>query len=245
MTTDKARKRAVRTRMQKTGERYAAARRHVVADPVAPAVRDAPGEAGPTAAPLLPTDFVPPSSETAIRNATGRGWEDWARALDAWGATGHTHTEIARHVAEAFAVPGWWAQNVTVGYERARGMRAVHQTTRGFEANVSKTLDAPVAQVWPLLAEARRRAAWVEPGSLEHRSETTNKRVTFRASDGSSVLMSVAPKGDDRCVVVVTHSKLADADDVARHKVAWRDRLQRLAAAVRQPDVAARRRQAS
>ena len=30
MTTDKARKRAVRARMQKTGERYAAARRHVV-----------------------------------------------------------------------------------------------------------------------------------------------------------------------------------------------------------------------
>ena len=32
MTTDKARKRAVRTRMAKTGERYAAARRHVAVD---------------------------------------------------------------------------------------------------------------------------------------------------------------------------------------------------------------------
>ena len=32
MTTDKARKRAVRSRMQKTGERYAAARRHVLRD---------------------------------------------------------------------------------------------------------------------------------------------------------------------------------------------------------------------
>jgi hypothetical protein len=32
MTTDKARKRAVRFRMQKTGERYAAARRNVMRD---------------------------------------------------------------------------------------------------------------------------------------------------------------------------------------------------------------------
>ena len=37
MTTDKARKRAVRTRMQKTGERYAAARRHVTTIADAPA----------------------------------------------------------------------------------------------------------------------------------------------------------------------------------------------------------------
>lgn len=52
MTTDKARQRAVRSRMQKTGERYAAARRHVVRDAATP--------------PLPPRAAEPAVSEAAI-----------------------------------------------------------------------------------------------------------------------------------------------------------------------------------
>ena len=52
MTTDKARKRAVRTRMDKTGERYAAARRHVV---------------GTTEPPLPPRVAEPTMSDDTIR----------------------------------------------------------------------------------------------------------------------------------------------------------------------------------
>ncbi|HEV8281765.1 MAG TPA: hypothetical protein VGQ02_07910 [Candidatus Limnocylindrales bacterium] len=58
MTTDKARKRAVRSRMQKTGERYAAARRHVMH-------ADAKLE-------LPPRVAEPGMSEAAILRGTGR-----------------------------------------------------------------------------------------------------------------------------------------------------------------------------
>ena len=95
MTTDKARKRAVRSRMQKTGERYAAARRHVVRDDSPP--------------PLPPRVAEPPVSETAIVRGTGKGWDDWFRILDAWDGTTHTHTEIARYVNGEHGVDGWWS----------------------------------------------------------------------------------------------------------------------------------------
>ena len=91
MTTDKARKRAVRERMTKTGERYAAARRHVV-----------------RRAPSTPTPAGPPAAgrrtDDVRRDRSARApaevWDEWFRLLDAWGATAHTHTEIARHVRD-------------------------------------------------------------------------------------------------------------------------------------------------
>ena len=100
MTKDKTRKRDVRARMSETGERYTAAQRHV------PATK------------LVTTDLG--ASETAIRRGTGKGWAEWIRILDRWGAKKHTHREIARWLRDERGVTGWWAQSVTVGYERAR-----------------------------------------------------------------------------------------------------------------------------
>jgi hypothetical protein len=67
MTEQKARKRQVRTRMAKTGERYTSARRHVTKPE-----------------PLPPRVAEPPFSEAAVRKATGKGWDDWFRILDGW-----------------------------------------------------------------------------------------------------------------------------------------------------------------
>ena len=81
MTRDKARKRAIRTRMAKTGERYTAARRHLAR------------------AERLP-DVELGQSDASVRKATGRGWAHWLRVLDDWGGTEHNHTEIARYLRE-------------------------------------------------------------------------------------------------------------------------------------------------
>ena len=67
----------------------------------------------------------------------------------------HNHTEIARHVYETYSIDGWWAQSVTVGYERARGMRALHERPDGFSGNAGKTFPVPVERLF---------AACVEPG---------------------------------------------------------------------------------
>ena len=73
MTEDKARKRAIRTRMAKTGERYTAARRHLTPTSKTPE---------PVADPGL--------SDDTIRRGSGKGWDEWFRILDGWGATSHT-----------------------------------------------------------------------------------------------------------------------------------------------------------
>lgn len=59
----------------------------------------------------------------AVLKATGRAWDEWLRVLDRAGARRMPHQEIAALLARKFAVPGWWCQMVTVGYEQARGLR--------------------------------------------------------------------------------------------------------------------------
>jgi uncharacterized protein YndB with AHSA1/START domain len=224
MTTEKARKRAVRTRMAKTGERYAAARRHIVGD-------DQPaGQAAPQ--PLPPRVADPGMTEASIAAGTGEGWDHWFRLLDAWGAAERTHTDIARFVREEHEVDGWWAQAVTVGYERARGLRARHQTTRGFEVSVSKTIAAPRDEVWTAFLEPRRRGRWLDAGDLgsRRRAGPVGRSATFDVpSDGTRVAVAIDPRADGRSTVTITHEGLAGAKAVETQRAAWKERLARLA----------------
>ena len=216
MTTDKARKRAVRSRMQKTGERYAAARRHVVrADEL----------------PELPPRVAEPGiTEASIVKGTGRGWDHWLRAIDAWGGTDHNHTEIARYVSEQLGVADWWSQTVTVGYERARGMRARHQRPEGFEVSVSKTVAMPAIDAWRAFVEPSSRSRWLERGTLRLRTATAPTSARFDFGDGSSrVAVFVTAKGTAKATASIQHERLADADAVEEMRAFWKDGLAALA----------------
>ena len=120
MTSQKSFKRLVRTRMEKTGESYTAARAMLLA---AVEPKEATG-------PKLAT------SDAAIRERTGRGWEEWFDLLDEWGAAERSHRETARWVAEQQGLHplAWNLQAVVNGYELARGLRAVGEHADGFAA---------------------------------------------------------------------------------------------------------------
>jgi hypothetical protein len=241
MTTDKARKRAVRTRMTKTGERYAAARRHIVdpgPDPVAAEPTEAALPSPPASAatmPELPERVADPGmAEASLIKGTGLGWDHWLRLLDEWRATDHGHTEIARFLREDRGVDGWWAQTITVGWERARGRRAVHQTARGFEVSVSRTVGAPPDDVWDWFLDADRRRTWLDPGDLgdRRRSGPVGRSATFDVPDGTRVAIAVDPVGEGRSRVTATHAALPDATAIEPARAGWKARLERLAAAV-------------
>ena len=90
MTRQRSFKRLVRMRMEKTGERYAAARAALLA-------------AEEPKASEAPTLTV---SDEVIRRRTGRGWEEWFDLLDDWGAIAKPHREIARWLASEHAIDG-------------------------------------------------------------------------------------------------------------------------------------------
>lgn len=223
MTEDKARKRAVRARMAKTGESYTAARRHVAEPhqkPQPPAADRA----------SLPPEAELGAADDAVRRGSGKGWAEWIEILDRWDATGHTHAEIARHLREQHGVPGWWAQSVTVGYERARGMRARYEHADGFAVTVSKTFPVDAARLFAWFTDARRRRRWLGPAVLRVRTSTPAKSARFDyGDDGSRVNVFFTPKGDAKATVHVEHARLADADAVEAARAAWKQRLGALA----------------
>ena len=212
MTEAKARKRAVRKRMAKTGERYSAARRHVV----------------------KPNDDFNaddlPQNDAAVRKNTGKGWREWFGILDRWGAKERRHGEITRYLNEEHGVPGWWTQTLTVGYERVRGMRAKYQTASGFQVSVSKTLPVSVKELSRAFEDAGRRRRWLEPGTLKERKVTAGKTGRYDFRDGTSrVLTSFESKGRGKATVHIQHEKLPEAGSVEELRSFWKERLGKLA----------------
>jgi uncharacterized protein YndB with AHSA1/START domain len=213
MTRNKAQKRATRARMAKTGERYTAARRHVVR----------PKEE------LRAEDLG--QTNANLQKNTGKGWREWFRILDAWGAKERKHGEIVSHLLDEYGVPGWWAQAITIGYERSRGLRVKHQTLTGFfQVSVSKTFPIGVGRLFKAFTETSRRNKWLERGMLKVRTTQKDRTARFDFRNGSSrVVAFFDPKDRTKTTVTVQHEKLPDAGAVEDVRAMWKERLARLA----------------
>ena len=232
MPTQKIFKTRVRARMTKTGESYTAARRQLLTKAADPRERGAANStaADEPAAVAATPDGAMVSDERMIQ-ATGKSHAAWFALLDAWGATGHTHTETARWLSEAQGVPPWWTQNLTVAYQRTRGMRAAHQMRDGYTISVSRTVAASTEQALEAFTDATLRSRWLPARSLRQRPTRAALTRRFDWFDPPSrVVVIVVAKDAAKSVVSVTHEQLPDATSAARLKDDWRGWLRELKA---------------
>jgi hypothetical protein len=174
----------------------------------------------------------PSVSDAAVVKRTGKNWAQWFALLDKAGAAKMQHPEIARHLHGQYQLPGWWAQMVTVEYERARGLRAKHQTAAGYVAGVSRTFDAPTGKIFRAWVDARLRRRWLGHALLTITTATRNKSVRLAWADGTRTEAYFTSKGTARCQVAVQHSKLPGAKSVLKMKKYWAAALERLAKSV-------------
>lgn len=169
------------------------------------------------------------TSDAAVAAKTGRTWAEWFRILDAAGARKMPHRDIARLLHDKHKLPGWWSQMVTVEYERARGLRAVHQTTAGFVAGVSRTFDASTTALYKAWTDARRRRRWLGDAKLTITTARRNKTVRIAWPDGTRSEAYFNPRGPTRCQLAVQHSKLKGSRSVDAMKKFWSAAFDRLA----------------
>ena len=177
----------------------------------------------------VPTAALPFGDE-AVRAKTGKTWAEWFALLDAADAAGMSHREIATYLVQEQGLPGWWAQSVTVAYERARGRRDVHQTCGGYRASSSKTIDVPLERLYEAWADESLRRRWLADPELTVRKATPSRSLRITRPDRTSLEVLFYPKGEGKSQVSLQHSKLADAAAVARSKAYWKDQLERLKA---------------
>jgi hypothetical protein len=228
MPTQKDFKRLVRARMQKTGEAYTTARAHLLKQrPATPAQR----QPTPNPAPADSAQYarLAGMSNETNQARTGCAWDKWVFALDHYEAAELPHREIARLVHEKYKIPGWWAQTVTVGYERIKGLRAIGQRRDGaYEAGRTKTIGAPVRTLYRAFRDARVRRRWL-PEPITLRTAHPGKSVRFRWDDGTIVQAYFTPKGKAKTAVTIQHMKLKDRAAVDRAKAFWAGKLGELA----------------
>jgi len=215
MTKQRTFKRRVRERMTKTGESYTAARRMLIAQGERPDAGSAP--------------FEPPVAEERVVEVTGRGWQAWFGVLDGWGAASHSHTEIARWLREEHGVDGWYSQSITVGYERARGLRAPGQRPDGFAAGASRTIAVPVERLFEAFTDDGLRERWLPGAELRVRTATAPRTARYDWEDGSTrVIVGFEDAGPSKSRVALSHERLPDADTADEMKSWWRERLTEL-----------------
>jgi uncharacterized protein YndB with AHSA1/START domain len=215
MTKQKSFKRRVRERVSKTGESYTVARSHV-------SKKRTRVQAAHT---RLAAD-TKPVSDAKILEETGKEWETWLSILDRWGAGDKKHGETVDFLIAEHEVAHWYAQAITAGFERARGIKIKHQKADGFSISASKTIGVPVDVLFEAFVNPRRRRKWLTDGAMSLRTSQFNYTARFNWEDGSTrVNVAFIDKGPAKSTVAVAHEKLPDADEAETAKALWKERL--------------------
>jgi hypothetical protein len=170
--------------------------------------------------------------DDAVTKATGKTWAQWFTGLDKAGCKGKDHKAIVAATGKVSSkTSGWWRQMVTVEYERARGLRKMHEKAGGFAVGGSRTLSAPIGKVYKAWTDKRMRNRWLADPDFTVRKATRDKSMRITWVDGkTSVNVYFWKKGAGKTLVTVDHVKLPAARDVKRLKLYWSDNLDALKA---------------
>ena len=171
-------------------------------------------------------------SNESVKARTGKDWPGWFELLDRAGAEKLGHTATAQLLVKKHGVPGWWAQNVTVEYERARGLRERHQSTTGYKVAVTKTISTGLANLYDATADARLRRKWFPRGAFEVSSQTRNKYFRGPWKTRSRLEVGFYAKGAGKAQIALQVSRLANRADVEKTRETWKKALEKLQALV-------------
>ena len=221
MTRQESFKRRVRERMASTGERYTAARKALL-------------DQSSTGRATRKREWVsqPEMSDAALLARTGRDHDEWADVIEAWadggGGDRTDHPAIARHLEETFdEVDGWWAQTITVGYERITGLRLPYQRSDGlFAASKSATVAVEAEWLRKMLLSDEHRSDLFPGHETELRSRPATKALRIAIGpDGAVAILGIEDLGDGRSRVSVQHERLPTYDSVEQWRFYWADWL--------------------
>jgi Domain of unknown function (DUF4287) len=174
-----------------------------------------------------PARHEPRTSGEAVRRATGRDRDEWFALLDAWGAAGRKHGEIAAWIMREHGIANWWAQTLTVDYEYARGMRQPGGNRDGtFAAGATKTIAVPVKRLFESFVDARVRKRWLSGHVMRERTAQPGRSARFDWNDGATrLIVGFTAKGKAKSQIALQHERLPTAHAAKKAQTYWRERL--------------------
>ena len=195
-------------------------------------------------------------TDQAVKKATGKTWNEWFKVLDDEGARQLDYRQIIGLLGEkGYLENRWWQQEVTIGYEEARGKRAVGRNAGAvFQIDVQKTLPVDEKKAWKLITSPDGLRTWLgaAPRSelkkgLGYRTKDGTIGQFLAIDEGNHIRLSWHPRGwetsttlqvrfvprGDKTSIRFLHEKLAGERERERMCSHWQyvlDRLEELAA---------------
>ena len=124
-------------------------------------------------------------------------------------------------------MPGWWAQGITVEYERARGLRAPGSGRDGlFSVGASRTVAVSVERLYAAFVDPDQRAHWLPGDKVRERKLLPYRSARFDWEGGDTrLVVGFVDKGEAKSQVALSHERVPDAEVAAELKAYWRERL--------------------
>jgi uncharacterized protein YndB with AHSA1/START domain len=197
--------------------------------------------------------------DDTMRRSTGKTLSEWALVIRDHGMGERAHKDIADFLHAEHGVSYWWAQEVTVEYERSVGRRVPGQTADGtFQVGVSRTITTSPTDLWSLLnsptgiaqllsQDQAGSAAAGDFGALASLAATTTEGLVVRTTTfvqeshvrlqwkmpgwiAHSVLeIRVGSAPRNRAVLTFHHEKLPSADARELMRNRWKALADRIA----------------
>ncbi len=161
-----------------------------------------------------------------VKKATGKDWDEWFALLKDEEAEKLAHSDIAELLTTKHNVPGWWAQTITVEFERQIGRRKVGQTGDGtFQTTTTKTMKGDLDQVFTLWLNQVRKTDHFNNQEFEEEPKISKSekwrywRVILK--NGLKINVSVGYKAADKSILSLTTEKLPDQSSIKEWKDYW------------------------
>lgn len=169
----------------------------------------------------------PKISDKSAQKSTGKVLDEWFAILEQADCNKMTHKQIAAYLYEYHQVSAWWAQTITVEYERYIGRREVGQSCQGdYQAGASKTINGTMDTVFNAWLDFAKDIKSLNNKKLTNTpsTSTTDKWRYWRTNidDGSKVNVMFNQKAPGKEHLSVTHEKLTSTDAVDDWKIFWK-----------------------
>ena len=199
-------------------------------------------------------DLLP---EKTLLEKTGRSWKEWVEVIGSAENGVWDHKTLVTYLRQTQGLTHWWAQTVTVGYEKLTGRRITGETADvGFQVGIQRTFSVSLPEAWKLIASTKGLSILID----DCHGREIRQGEKFETDDSSTVeirvlqenhhirmnwtppgwkmatvlQVRVLEKGEGKVGISIHHEKLPDHQTREIMRERWKQALSRLGDAFQQ-----------
>lgn len=189
--------------------------------------------------------------DTSVMKATGKPLAHWFNTIENSKRGNLSHKEIANFLHKECGLTPWWAQEVTVLYEKSIGRRVTGQTQdSGFQVGISKTLPIRKEALWDIITSPKGFALIVgdetDAKNAINQNQTSKTGIEYRITtyeayshmrmqwrlpewmDYSILQVRVIEQRSGNAALTFHQEKMASKKIREEMRQYWKDRFDRL-----------------